>query len=117
MADLDPKELMRKAATELRSLRSRVAELEQLRTADPTAIVGMSCRLPHADDVGEYWRSMAAGVDGTSEAPAERVGMHQLFDPDPDREGRIYTKRGGFLGAPLQFDAAHFGIAARDAST
>ena len=36
------------------------------------AVVGISCRLPHAPDPEAYWQLLASGRDAISELPTER---------------------------------------------
>ncbi|MCZ6597066.1 MAG: beta-ketoacyl synthase N-terminal-like domain-containing protein, partial [Planctomycetota bacterium] len=55
-------------------------------------------------------------VDAIGETPPERWSNEELYDPKPGRPGKLATKWGGFLENIELFDAAHFGIAAREAS-
>ncbi|MEW1725099.1 type I polyketide synthase, partial [Streptomyces sp. NPDC093109] len=84
---------------------------------DPIAIIGMSCRYPGGADSPEaLMRLLLDGADVISEFPAERGwDAAALFDPDPDRQGRTYSTRGGFLHEAAEFDAGFFGISPREA--
>ncbi len=94
-------------------------ENEQLTKAarEPIAIVGMSCRYPggcgRRRTCGTWSRE---GRDAISEFPDDRGwDLERLYDPDPDRPGRTYTRHGGFLHDATEFDAAFFGISPREA--
>ncbi|WP_439677872.1 type I polyketide synthase [Embleya sp. MST-111070] len=88
------------------------------RTSDePIAIVAMSCRYPGGIDTPEeLWRCVAGGVDLTSPFPTDRGwDLGALYDPDPDRSGRCYTREGSFMRDIDRFDAELFGISPREA--
>lgn len=42
------------------------------------AIVGMSCRLPGADSVDDFWQLLLSGASMVEPAPAERLKLHSL---------------------------------------
>ncbi|MGW2961035.1 type I polyketide synthase [Streptomyces sp. NPDC001220] len=84
---------------------------------EPIAIIGMACRYPGGVRSPEdLWRLVTADGDGISPFPTDR-GWHteQLYDPDPDRAGRTYLTKGGFLHDAAEFDAGLFGISPREA--
>ena len=84
--------------------------------ADPIAIVGMACRTPGgADTPDALWRLLKARVDATVHIPPDRWDGDAWFDPDPSAPGKSITRRGGFVRQVDQFDAAFFGILAREA--
>ncbi|MEE4492735.1 type I polyketide synthase [Streptomyces sp. BE230] len=87
--------------------------------AEPIAVVGLGCRFPGgADGPQAYWQLLRDGVDATLPVPTDRWDADRLYDPDPERPGRVYARRGGFLTEPVdRFDAAFFGISPREAES
>jgi len=81
----------------------------------PVAIIGMSCRLPGAKDLLEFWSLLRSGGDAVGEVPAERWDMDYYYHPDPAQPGRAYVRAGGFLPDIDRFDATFFGISPREA--
>lgn len=95
-------------------LKQRNAELED-ELHEPVAIVAMGCRLPGGVDSPEaYWELLSGGRDAIGPFP-ERWASLDLFDPSPESAGKSYTKEGGFVRDVECFDAAFFGISAREA--
>ncbi|APU21369.1 type I polyketide synthase [Actinoalloteichus sp. GBA129-24] len=84
---------------------------------EPIAIVSMACRFP--GDVAspeDLWQMVLDEKDVISEFPVNRGWpLDALFDDDPDRAGRSYTRHGGFLHDADRFDAEFFGISPREA--
>ncbi|MFD4506723.1 type I polyketide synthase, partial [Streptomyces sp. NPDC058457] len=107
---------LRRVTAELHESRQRLRELAEDRH-EPLAIVGMSCRLPEGvRSPDDLWELLAKGEDLGSGFPADRGwDLTGLFDPDPDRPGTSYVRRGAFLHDVADFDADFFGISPREA--
>ena len=93
---------------------ARIAALEAA-SQEPIAVVGIGCRVPGADGPAAFWHMLMAGIDAISPIPADRWDHAAYLGADPDEVGRIVAHSAGFIQAPDRFDAAHFGIAPREA--
>ncbi|MDC9016417.1 type I polyketide synthase [Mycobacterium marinum] len=102
---------LKKVAVELDEARARLREYEQ-RATEPVAVVGIGCRFPGGADGPEgLWDLVSQGRDAVTEFPNDRGwDTEGLFDPDPDAEGKTYTRWGAFVENATNFDAGFFGI-------
>ncbi|MFJ9584787.1 type I polyketide synthase [Streptomyces acidicola] len=75
-------------------------------SAEPIAVVGISCRLPGAPGPRQFWRLLLEGGDALGEAPADRFPAE--LPPS--------CRRGGFLDDVGRFDAAFFGVSPNEAA-
>ena len=83
---------------------------------EPIAIVGMGARFPGGVvDSKSFWEMLSNGVDGVTEIPKERWDVDAYYDSDPEAQGKMYAKMGGFLKDVDQFDPEFFGISPNEA--
>jgi acyl transferase domain-containing protein/NADPH:quinone reductase-like Zn-dependent oxidoreductase/acyl carrier protein len=84
-------------------------------TENSLVIVGLACEFPGgAEDLDAYWSILEGAVDVTSEVPADRWNIDECYATQPT-EGKMNTRRGGFLRDLCGFDAAFFGISEAEA--
>ena len=107
---------LQKAFLTIRKLREQLDAARAAR-AEPIAVVGLGCRLPGADGPDAFWELLSQGRDAITEVPRGRWDVDALYDPRPGTPGKVYSRCGGFLDNVESFDAAFFGISAREAAT
>ena len=112
---------MRQALLAIKDLRAKLTKFENADSASrmPIAIVGMGCRFPGGSVTPEaYWKLLRDGGDALIEVPKERWDIDAFYHPDPDAEGKMYTRLGGFLKEPVdRFDPEFFSISPREAES
>src|SRR3954463_5853451 len=110
------REYLKRATTDLRQAKRRIAELESA-SPEPIAIIGMACRFPGGvTSPDELWKLVTNGVDAVGDFPQDRGwDLENLFDDDPESAGKSYVRQGGFIENAGDFDAEFFGISPREA--
>src|SRR5688500_12809409 len=81
----------------------------------PIAVIGVSARLPGADNLEAFWEMLQAGRDAISEVSPERWDASAFYDADPAAAGKTYCVKGGLLTGIDEFDAPFFGVEADEA--
>jgi acyl transferase domain-containing protein len=106
---------VKRALLDLKEVRGRLDELKRSRN-EPIAIIGMGCRFPgNCNDPESFWRLLRDGGDTVREVPPSRWDIDAYYDPNPEVQGKMYTRYGSFLENVDRFDAQFFGISPREA--
>ncbi|MGW7352349.1 beta-ketoacyl synthase N-terminal-like domain-containing protein, partial [Streptomyces sp. NPDC054784] len=87
---------------------------DRVLSSDAVAVVGASCRLPHAPDVGAFWDVLRGGRSAIGGVPAGRWDADVVL-PDASEAHRAGLRFGGFLERVDGFDAGFFGVSPREA--
>jgi len=109
-------ELMLNALKEIKTLKRQLAGYQKA-AHEPIAIIGMGCRYPGGSTSPDaFWDRLYNGVDCiTQQDNNERWNMDDLYDPNPDTPGKIYSKGLGIIDEPDLFDTEFFGVSPREA--
>ncbi|MBD1849204.1 polyketide synthase [Leptolyngbya sp. FACHB-711] len=103
-----------RALLAIQQLQAKLDALEQAQH-EPIAIIGMGCRFPSADTPEDFWKLLRSCTDAITPVPDDRWQTDDLYSTDPQAPGKLYTREGGFVPHPYDFDAPFFRIAPREA--
>ncbi|MEM7356273.1 MAG: beta-ketoacyl synthase N-terminal-like domain-containing protein, partial [Acidobacteriota bacterium] len=90
-----------------------MSEYDEQPAAEGIAIVGMAGRFPGAEDLRRFWRNLAEGVESIVVLSRDELLAAGADPAEIDAPG--YVPAGGLLDDPELFDAAFFGLGAREA--
>ncbi|MEJ2619598.1 MAG: SDR family NAD(P)-dependent oxidoreductase [Candidatus Thiodiazotropha sp.] len=79
------------------------------------AIVGMSCKLPGAENYREYWELLQCGINAVSEIPEDRWKWREYFGNPAKDKNKTNSKWGGFIDGVDEFDPLFFNISPTEA--
>ncbi|RDW65922.1 uncharacterized protein DSM5745_09661 [Aspergillus mulundensis] len=79
------------------------------------AVVGMSCRLPGADDLQRFWELLEQGRDLHQRVPPDRYNVETHTDSTGTRMNTSQTPFGCFIDSPGLFDTGFFDMSPREA--
>ncbi|HEY3909039.1 MAG TPA: SDR family NAD(P)-dependent oxidoreductase [Stellaceae bacterium] len=109
MSEADPRDVLRRALIEIRSLKQRLAAAEQQGSrAEPVAVCGLGCRFPGGvDGPAAFWRLLGEGGEAIGPRPPGRWAADDTATA---------PLAGSFLDDVEGFDAPFFEIAPREAA-
>lgn len=76
-------------------------------TENAIAVVGMACRLPGANNIGEFWQLLRDGVEGITRFDVEDLVRNKGADPNEVRQPNFVPAKGVMAGA-MNFDWPFF---------
>src|SRR5580692_11909206 len=80
---------------------------------EDTAVIGMACRFPGADDYTQYWDNLRQAKVTVGEVPRERWDWRTHRDGAADEPDMAHSRWGGFLAHVDAFDGRFFNLSAR----
>lgn len=84
----------------------------------PIAVVGIGCRMPGGiNDTKAMWEALKEGRECIQEIPPDRWVCENFYDEDQTRQGKMVTKRCGFVDNVNDFDNLFFKISPREAAS
>ncbi|WP_136669437.1 type I polyketide synthase, partial [Flavobacterium sp. H122] len=87
----------------------------KLKDVENIAIIGLSGRYPGAKNINEFWENLKQGKDSITEIPKDRWDIENFYDKEKGKEGKSYSKWGGFIEDVDKFDPLFFNISPREA--
>lgn len=107
----DTATLLKQALKELKKSKDSVQRLEREKH-EPIAVIGMGCRLPGSvNSPAKLWTLLENGVDAITDMVDQRWNNDEVYDPNPEAIGKLYTRGNGLVDDVDLFDAEFFGIA------
>jgi len=90
------------------SLTANVDEQKRVNETD-IAVIGISCKLPNAENITEFWNNLLTGDINKKIIPEERWDVNSLHETD--------VVHGNFIEGIKNFDSDFFSISPREAKT
>ncbi|MFJ1268718.1 beta-ketoacyl synthase N-terminal-like domain-containing protein [Legionella lytica] len=104
---------LKNALLMIKKLKKKLQE-QQEKLFEPIAIIGMSCRLPQAQNLQEFWDLLTQGKNVITPIPEERWELLKETQEKAQHNPTL-AYWGGYLNDIDAFDAYFFGISPREA--
>ncbi|WP_155661240.1 beta-ketoacyl synthase N-terminal-like domain-containing protein, partial [Priestia megaterium] len=82
---------------------------------EDVAIIGLSGKYPMSSTLDGLWNNLQNGMSCISEIPSDRWDLTQYYEPGYPKEGKSYSKWGGFIEDIDKFDPRLFNLSPREA--
>lgn len=79
------------------------------------AIIGISLRIPGADNLDEYWNILNDGKVVIKDVCDKRWSSRDEYSAEKNSSYKTYSKTGGFINGLYSFDPLFFGISPKEA--
>ncbi|MFL0802940.1 MAG: polyketide synthase dehydratase domain-containing protein [Agarilytica sp.] len=89
--------------------------VQQRRTDQDIAIIGLAGQYPQASNIDEFWENLIEGKDCVTQIPEKHWDFETYYDSEAGKVGKSYSKWGGFLRSPYSFDPIFFNISPQEA--
>jgi acyl transferase domain-containing protein/NAD(P)H-dependent flavin oxidoreductase YrpB (nitropropane dioxygenase family) len=99
----------RRAQQEISERAHPVGADTEFRGKHDIAIIGMSCKLPGANNPEQFWNLILQARNQIKEIPEDRWSISDFYSADPKETNKIHSKWGAFLDA-VQFNPIEFGL-------
>lgn len=91
--------------------RQRLHSSHAVERRSDVAVIGMSCVLPGANTVEQFWKNMIDGRTSVTEMPPSRLKiLSEVSGIDEQHLVKLFPQWGGFVDNVDKFDARFFGI-------
>ena len=77
------------------------------------AVIGISAKLPGADNINEFWNNLKEGKNSVTEVT--RWDLDEFYDPDRSVPNKSVSKWGGFISDIDKFDPMFFNMSPQEA--
>ncbi len=101
------------AVSKINDLDTEVIKTEK---SNDIAIISASLRIPGANNLNEYWRILENGECVIREIPEDRWPANDHYSADMNSAYTSYSKCGGFIDNPYEFDPLFFGMSPSEAT-
>ncbi len=90
--------------------KKRKGKKGKMKKKNDIAIIGVSCKLPGADNPFQFWEQLASNNNCISEVPKDRWEWQEYWGNPKEDENKTNSRWGGFIKDAYDFDHDFFGL-------